>query len=272
MKAKELPKSLYHSYKLRVSEVDELLKNKPRVPVIVSLTSIESRLSTLDIVVKSLFNQTVLPEKILLWLNSELQDRVPPRLKALQNALFEIRYCDLKSSHKKLTYTLKEYSDKPIIVCDDDFVYSPRWVSCLFQDYQQYPRDIIANEVRKIRYDDNGEVLPYSNWSYVRDFGVSGASYMGVGYGGVLYPPRCFHSDVLDEALFLSLTPKADDLWFKMMGYLNKTMTRRAREVAEKPIPIIGTQRVSLKSSNVKQDLNRVQWLSLSKHYGVSRL
>lgn len=267
MKAKELPSSLYHSARLRLSKPAELLKNKNTIPVIVSLTSIESRLGTLDIVIKSLFAQTVLPKKILLWLNVGLKDKLPARLAVLQNTVFEIRYCDLECSHKKLVFSMMEFPSKPIAVCDDDFIYHSRWLACLYQDYQQYPRDIIANEVRKIRYDKDGVLLPYAKWPHVRDFGVSGTCYMSVGYGGVLYPPKCFHSDVLDHDLFLSLTPRADDLWFKMMGYLHGTVTRRAREVSEKPIPIVGTKAVSLYPSNVKQDKNRDQWLALSKHY-----
>lgn len=267
MKAKELPGSLYHSARLRLSKPTELLRNKNTMSVIVSLTSIESRLNTLDIVIKSLFAQTILPKKILLWLNVGLKDKVPARLSELQNTIFEIRYCDLECSHKKLVFSVAEFPSKPIVVCDDDFIYRSTWLACLYQDYQQYPRDIIANEVRKIRYDEDGALLPYTKWSCVRDFGVSGASYMGVGFGGVLYPPKCFHDDVLDQNLFLSLTPRADDLWFKMMGYLHGTVTRRAREVPKKPIPIVGTQTISLKSSNIKQDKNRDQWLELSKYY-----
>lgn len=267
MKAKELPGSLYHSARLRLSKPAELLRNKNTIPVIVSLTSIESRLDTLDIVIKSLFSQTILPKKILLWLNVGLKDKVSARLSELQNTIFEIRYCDLECSHKKLVLSMVEFPSKPIVICDDDFIYKPTWLACLYQDYQQYPRDIIANEVRKIRYDKDGALLPYIKWSHVRDFGVSGACYMGVGYGGVLYPPKCFHNDVLNQHLFLSLTPRADDLWFKMMSYLHGTVTRRAREVPGKPIPIAGTQSVSLYLSNVKKDKNRDQWLALSKYY-----
>lgn len=267
MKAKELPGSLYHSARLRLSKPAELLKNKNTISVIVSLTAIESRLNTLDIVIKSLFDQTVLPKKILLWLHVDLKDKVPLRLSELQNTLFEIRYCDLDCPHNKLIFSVKAFPDRPVVVCDDDLIYQPKWLACLYQDYQQYPRDIIANVVRKIRYDGKGEILPYTQWDIVRDFGVSGASYIGLGFGGVLYPPKCFHDDVLDHALFLSLSPRADDLWFKMMSYLHGTVTRRAREVPGKPIPIAGTQAISLYLSNVKQDKNRDQWLALSKHY-----
>lgn len=270
MKLKELPVSICTSIRLRLASTDKLLKNKNKLPVIVSLTSIESRLNSLDIVIKSLFAQTDLPQKIILWLHTNLQEKVPARLNSLQNSIFEIRFCDLDCPHNKLIFAVENYPQKVIVVCDDDLMYLPKWLTSLYQDHQQYPRDIIANEVRKIRYDQNGSVLPYKKWLYVTDYGVSGACYMALGYGGVLYPPKCFHSDVLKSELFLDLAPRNDDMWFKVMSYLKGTVTRRAREVPGKPIPIAGTQYISLKSTNVKQDKNRDQWVKLAEHYNVT--
>ena len=93
---------------------------------------------------------------------------------------------------------------------------------------------------------------------------------MPIGYGGVLYPPHTLFHEVQNRDLFLRLTPRADDLWFKAMSYLAGTQTRRSSQPGQKPIPILGSQKISLQKTNVKKDGNFVQWLALSEHYGFT--
>ena len=89
---------------------------------------------------------------------------------------------------------------------------------------------------------------------------------MPIGYGGVLYPCNTFTKQVFDESLYATLSPKADDLWFKAMAYLNGKKAVCASEKA-KPIPIIRSQQVSLNSSNISKDGNRTQWQALCEYF-----
>jgi hypothetical protein len=57
-----------------------------------------------------------------------------------------------------------------------------------------------------------------------------------------------------------------------MMSFLNKTDSILAENRAKPALPIIGSQQISLSSTNIKEDKNRVQWLALSKHFNVNRL
>ena len=43
-----------------------------------------------------------------------------------------------------------------------------------------------------------------------------------IGCGGILYPPKCFHKDITNNALFTNLAPHADDIWFWAMAIINK--------------------------------------------------
>lgn len=271
MKLKEIPQSLLTAFSLKKRKPIELHHSiENRVPVIVSLTSIPSRLPIIHLTIRSLLLQKALPEKIILWLNFDLKDQLPKSLAELQGTGFEIRYVELNSSHRKLIHALEVFPTKTIVTCDDDLMYDSTWLLRLYQDHQRYPNAIIAHECRSIAYDAEGNTLPYTSWKTARDKDFTEKWLMPIGYGGVLYPPSSLYRDVGNKDLFLKLTPYADDLWFKAMSYLNGTQTRRSSAPGNKPIPIIGSQKISLKRDNVKNNGNYLQWIALCKHYGIT--
>jgi hypothetical protein len=269
MKLKELPMSLRAMWRLsRISTTQLFQRNSKPLPVIVSLTSIPSRLTIIHLTIRSLLMQSSQPEKILLWLHQDLKQYLPHSLTQLQGDIFEICYVDLNCSHRKLIHSLEAFPKKIIATCDDDLMYDQTWLQRLYDDHLQFPNDIIAHECRQIKFDEAGKPEAYDLWLTEHKAGVTDKWLMPIGYGGVLYPPNCLYSDVQNRELFLSLTPKADDLWFKAMSHLAGTVTRRSRQPGKKPIPIIGSQKVSLKNSNVRQDGNYLQWVALCDHYG----
>lgn len=270
MKLKEYPISAWHSVKLWLTPVDRLLSKAKRqtVPVVVSFTSIPSRLPILHLTVRSLLRQTVHPEKLVLWLHHDLEAQVPQRLSKLQNDVFEIRYADQTCAHRKLVHALNAFPDKPIVTCDDDLLYQPNWLARLYQEHKQHPNDVIGNECRRIRYDANGDTLPYKHWS-LEPPGTSHPDTMAIGFGGTLYPPHRLHPDTTNSDLYLALAPKADDLWFKAMSYLNKTAVRRTANPPKRPIPIIRSQAEALGDTNIKKDGNREQWNAIRNHYSL---
>ena len=269
--AKELPKSIWHSLLLQFSSASKLVKNKDTYPVIVSLTSIPSRFKTLHLVIKSLFNQTHLPEKIILWLHEDLKNKVPKSVLKLQSSRFEIQYSPLTCSHKKLIHTLENYPDKAIITCDDDLIYNKEFVKKLYQQHLKYPKDVIANRARQIKFDKNNNYLSYQTWKPI-DPDVKENTLCPIGAWGILYPKNSLHKDVFNTTLFLKLAPKADDLWFKAMALLNGTVARQSTNIPKEPIPIIATQKVALKKDNVIKNKNDIQWLALSNHYNLLKI
>ena len=269
MKLKELPVSWWAARKLARLTTDELLNAKaPCLPLIVSLTSIPSRLGIIHLTIRSLLVQSHRAEKIILWLHESLRDELPQSLRELEGAVFEVRYGNLTCSHRKLIHSLELYPEKIIVTCDDDLMYDPSWLHRLYQSHTQYPQDIIAHECRLIAFIKPGQPAPYGEWKTESRTDVTEPWLMPIGYGGVLYPPHCLYGDVQKRELFLHLTPKADDLWFKAMSYLAGINTRRSANPGKKPIPIIASQKDSLKKTNVRQDGNYQQWLALCEHYG----
>lgn len=270
MKLKELPLSWWTAWQLQRLPLQQLHRGTAELlPLVVSLTSIPSRLPIIHYTIRSLLNQERKAEKIILWLHHELQHKLPDSLQSLTGDLFEIRYVDLYCSHRKLIHALAAYPDKVIVTCDDDLMYSPTWLTRLYHDHLRYPQQVVAHECRLIKFNALGAPEAYSQWTTESRTDVSETWLMPIGYGGVLYPPQSLFDDVLKSDLFLQLTPRADDLWFKAMSHLAGTATRRSSNPGEKPIPIIGSQKISLKKTNVQQDGNYQQWLALCKHYGL---
>ncbi|MCG8251525.1 hypothetical protein [Tenacibaculum finnmarkense] len=267
---KELPKSIYYSLYLRLLSVDSLIENKTKLPVIVSLTSIPERLNNLDLVIRSVLNQDkVLPSKIVLWLHDGLKNKLPKRLSNLQGTFFEIKYSDLKCSHRKLIHSLIEYPDMPIITCDDDLIYREDWLSKLYEEHLKYPKDIIGNGVKQIKINADGSYEPYSKWGF-KHGNHKENSLLPIGAWGILYPVKAMPLEVHDVDLFMKLAPKADDLWFKAMALTNTIISRESSNKPKNPIPIIGSQKVSLQQENVKKKKNETQWLALSEFFKLN--
>jgi len=269
---KELPKSIYYSLFLRLKTLKELTKNKEQLPLIVSITSIPKRLNTLDIAVKSILNQkNVIPEKIILWLHVSLKDKIPNKLRKLEGAFFEINFSELTCSHRKLIHTLEYNRHKTIITCDDDVIYSNDFLQKIYKEHLLYPNDIIANRTHQIKFDEKGNYQPYSKWK-LKEKKHHEKCLLPIGCCGVLYPADSMPEEVFNIDLFLKLTPKADDLWFKGMSLLNNVKTKQSNNVPKEPIPIIGSQKVSLKKENVKKNKNDLQWKALSSYFNLKEI
>ncbi|PZD78239.1 glycosyltransferase family 2 protein [Mesonia sp. K7] len=268
MKLKELPVSLFHTLKLKCLSVKELKNSdEQRLPIVVSLTAIPSRFSTLHIVIKSVLAQNYPPKKIVLWLHESVKKNIPKSLAKLEGEIFEIRYTSLDCPHNKLIHTLKLYPNFPVVTCDDDLIYRQNWLQDLYDTYLKYPDKIVAHRLRCIKTDEKGKAKPYKSWNLNDD--CSSERFLPIGAEGVLYPPNVFSNIVHDENLFLKLAPKADDLWFKAVAFAEGKKAMKALKSPKQAIPILGTQRVSLKKENVGEDKNRVQWDALAEYFQI---
>lgn len=273
MKIKERIKSLFRALLARARlarlPADQLGKHARPAPVdvIISLTSIPSRLETLHLNIKSLLNQDVSFEKIILWLHQDLEDKLPGALTELRGERFEIRFCATTEPHRKLVETLRLYPDRFIVTCDDDTMYPDDWLSRLLGSWQQTPDDIVAHFCRKIRIED-GEILPYRTW-HSEPLGEGSNLAVALGWGGVLFPPGSLDERVLDRDAYMRLSPHADDLWYKAMAMLKGTRMRKSTKNHPTPVQIIGSQSFSLGKKNIDEDQNRAQLLALAKEYGL---
>jgi hypothetical protein len=271
LKLKEILPHLYHTLRLKAMSKQRFLKrnSSKEIPVVVSLTTIESRLKVVHITIRSILVQEAMPKKVVLWVHKRFENNLPKSLRSIQGELLDIKFTNGDYSHRKLVHSLREFPDDIIVTIDDDVIYPTNFLKLLFESHQKYPRSIIANHTRKISFDTTGKLLPYQQWPHIKVQPENGRDLMVIGVFGVLYPPNALDMRVHDEDLFLELAPKADDLWFTSMAILAGTTIRLPIQRPENPILILGTQKISLKRSNKTKDLNRVQWENLSRHFNI---
>jgi len=268
---KELPLSIFYSIKLKATPKSRFYNtNKKKLPVIVSLTSIPSRLKSLHLVIRSLLSQDKLPKKIILWLNTDLKSKVPISLTKLESDIFEIQYSNLYCSHRKLIHTIEKYPEDVVITCDDDLMYRKNWLSLIYQEHQKKPNAIIGNHTVHINHDNNKKPIPFKQWKFPKEKSANIMAIVPIGAWGVLYPPNSLSNEVTNHELFLKLAPKADDLWFKAMAVLKETISIQAEKLPKEPIPIGGTQKIALKNENLGKDKNTIQWNSLNTYFQLS--
>lgn len=181
---------------------------------IVSLTSFGNRLKKVHLTILTLMNQSLLPEKIVLWVSYEDIDKIPSHLLAMQDDIFIIRYCEDIKSYKKLIPSLIHYPEKYIATADDDVFYPNRWFELLISESKKSNNCVIAHMAHIIKRSADGGVLPYKMWNRNIRFTAKGCDVFPVGKGGVLYPPYILNLEILKKSVFMKLAPNADDVWF----------------------------------------------------------
>jgi len=228
-------------YYSNINKSLETFKKIPQIPnLIISLTSFPARMDYIEYTLFSLIKQTIRPQKIILWLSLE---EFPNKEKDISDNLLRYNQFGLEinfvneniKSFKKLVFAIKEYPENVIVTSDDDVYYKPDWLYLLFITHKLNPKDIISHKIHRISF-SNKTIKPYLKWKNY----PSNVSFLNffVGYGGVLYPPGSLFKDVTNTALFLSLCPTADDIWFYTMALLNNTRIRKIKVCIKKCFPI----------------------------------
>lgn len=191
--------------------------------IIVSLTSYEERFNDLPITIYSLLNQSLKPDRIILWLSDKYKDltELPYEItQYIKNGL-EIRFVNDIGSYTKAIYAFKEFSGSIIVTADDDIYYPTDWLKKLYLSYIAHPEDIQVHRAHKVNLS-----LPYEKWEkHVKEESARYDNFL-TGVGGVLYPPKCFSNEVLREDVFLKNAPNADDIWFWIMALVHNRKIR----------------------------------------------
>ena len=201
---------------------------KRKVPVVVTLTSYPARIATVNKGIETLLSQTFKPDMVVLWLAvSQFKAKekdLPAELLALQRRGLSIKWCkeDLKS-YKKIIPALRAFPKAILVTADDDLLYGSNWLECLMRGYAQHGEDINIHRATKL-YWTGAEFLTSPGGKFF----YPNASSMNklCGGAGAVFPPRCFHKDVMRKDLFLKLAPTSDDIWLWAMAVLNGKRVR----------------------------------------------
>lgn len=266
-------------------KINALLKGKQKrnnnqVPgLIVSLTSFPERIDEIKYTIYSLLNQTILSEKIVLWLAESLfpnkEKDLPPILLDLKKYNFEIHWCEDFKSYKKLIPALIQYPDYFILTADDDLYYDRRWIQKIWQEHLKYPGEYICHIANKIKFDHAGNVLPYQQWQYNVKSPVSSFLNFPLGGGGGLYHKNYLFGDIINKELFFKLAPYADDIWFYFMLVKGNTRIRVVKHPCNR-VKYVNPYReynlikgYKLATINVDGDQNDIQFKKVMNYYKI---
>lgn len=240
--------------------------------IIVSLTTFGKRIYDVHLTIESIMEQTMLPNRIILWLDYSFQNRSLPRaLQMLQQRGLEIMYCDDIRSYKKLIPTLNLCPNDAIITIDDDVIYEFDLLERLIYAYIENPSYIYCHRYHKMKFVD-GKFMPYSKWDKVCSDMTPDVFNFPTGVGGVLYPPHSLDSEVFNQKIFMDICPYADDVWFKAMSVKKGTLVKKVyshSQLSEDFLLNISVQDESLQIKNVDNCLNDKQLNAVLNHYNL---
>lgn len=242
--------------------------------IIVSLTTYGKRIHDVAFTIESIMQQSMKPNKIVLWLDYSFQNQqLPQSLINQQKRGLEIAFCEDLRSYKKLIPSLRSFPNDAIITFDDDLLYDYDIVEHLIVAYLQNPGFIHSCRGHQMLFDSDHRLFPYNLWKW----NVSGVgiidSYFLTGGGGTLYPPHSLDTEVLNEDVFMDICKFADDVWFNAMALkkgtqINKVYTRNVK--GDDFLVNEAMQDIGLRNVNIEDDmLNDSQIKAVFFKYGL---
>ena len=219
---------------------------KKKLPIIVSLTSIQSKLDDASLTIQSLLAQNVKADKVVLWLSKEphlLDDgvqEVPESIKSLEKDGLEVKWTKNTGSYRKLIPTAKLMNRENclIVTADDDVIYPEHWLKGLVEEYNKnegcvicYRGRIMSKSTALNKWLTNKKLKPYMKWlgtHEVEDKSQLGPSFeiFPTGKDGVLYPSDKLHEELFNKSIYLTMAPTNDDIWFKAMTMITGTKVK----------------------------------------------
>lgn len=251
-------------------------RHLPDAEVIVSLTTFGPRIREAARAIESIMEQTLKPNRIVLWLNQELEHTphlIPASLRLLEKRGLEIHFTEDIGAAKKLIPALRKFPDDVIITIDDDSLYDIDFVDRMVAAHRRFPKAVCAGRIDRLALTEDGKSLSVI-YDRADELYLTTQPLMqpiAVGVGGVLYPPHSLHPDVFDIELMRRLAPKADDLWFKTMELLAGTPVYPANEFNPTDVFLLQSRNyrleLALYTSNFLGKQDDVQLRALTGHY-----
>lgn len=239
--------------------------------LIISLTSYPGRFATLHLTLQSILDQSVRPDRILLWIAEDDLGQLPDAVTALTGESLEVRTCEDLRNFKKILPTRTAHPGAFILICDDDSYYPSDWLERIVGHYDAARPAIVCTRAHQVKLDTDGLPMPYRTWprNVAREW-TSGArrDLLPTGNGGVLYPPGSLPPLALDGGLRRRLSPTCDDTWLFFLARLAGTRVRRTRGARSPLVEWADTQDVSLRKYH-RQGQKDAIIAALADHFGT---
>jgi hypothetical protein len=212
------------------------LFSEQKSTIIVSLTTISSRLRHIHLVIESLLAQDFQSGTFVIRLNLSkeaylLDDGCSELTRELlllsknNNDRFFIDYEENTGPYRKLIPVLNEVYKKAhadfvntlIVTADDDTYYPSWWLQKLYNYYQKH-QCIVGFRGRSMVF-KNQQPISYKKWSKNITENPSLLN-VATGKDGILYSPLHLHPNVRNINAAIQYAAKADDLWIKAHSLL----------------------------------------------------
>lgn len=237
---------------------------KSKREVIISMTTIPTRIDKVWITIESLLRQTYKPDQIILWLaEDEFADmELSEKIKQQMKRGLTVSYCDNLKSYKKFYYTMKENPNAYVITVDDDVIYAETMVEELVKTYRDNPKSVICHRSHLIQKQSSG-CAPYDRWIKYenREKIRCEATYANffTGCAGILFPVFLLDTRVSEKEEFMELAPTADDVWLNFMCWVSNLKIKNTEGILGNLIYISDFNGNGLAVQNVTKKKNDSQ-------------
>jgi hypothetical protein len=226
----------------------------------VSLTTYDKRIHTVHLALESIAAGSILPSRIILWLdNADAFKNRPRSLHRLEERGLEIKLSQNYGPHTKY-YPFLESTDTfevPLVTADDDVLYPKSWLSGLVSIFNRDCNVISCYRAYEMKI-SNRTIAPYRNWGPCKTTKPS-FLHFATACAGCIYPPAFLRILKAAGRGFEQRCPKADDVWLHANALRARFMIR---QIQSRPLelPFVPeTQDVSLYFSNIGLGQNDIQ-------------
>lgn len=220
---------------IRKIEINTLSLNKePRDTTLTfTLTTFPDRIDSVQYTLRSIFNQSMKPDRVVLWLaKEEFEGReLPESIKEFQKIGLEVRFCENMFGHKRYYQLIPEQKDNELIVMfDDDILFPRHLVTRLYETWKNNPDCVVCDRGQVFELNPDGEVLNPGRWSSISPVGVKKPSFRVLASpgGGCLIPPNALYKDACNTELIKKYAIKTGDIWLMFMAVQNDTKIIRS--------------------------------------------
>jgi hypothetical protein len=219
---------------------------------VVSLTSFGKRARTVAFTIESIAQGSLLPSRLLLWLDEPALLATPSAMLArLQRRGVEVLQTENWGPHKKYFPFVASQSAfaVPLVTADDDVLYPKNWLADLMAQYRADTSSVHCYRARVAGLNE-GRLAPYASWQECSTTEPS-HRHFSIGMAGVLFPPAVLEELQKRGTAFRETCPRTDDIWLNLQAQRVGARVRQVRPQPEYFMLLPGTQKSGLLHSNV---------------------
>ncbi|MEE0839710.1 MAG: hypothetical protein U0L72_04055 [Acutalibacteraceae bacterium] len=259
--------------KVRKIEISDLSLNKAKrdTTLTFTLTSFPDRIDTVQYTLRTLFMQSMKPDRVVLWLAEDEFDgkELPESIKEFQKIGLEVRFCENMFGHKRYYKLMAEQKENECIVMFDDDILFPKYmVERIYNKWKEFPDCVVCERGQVMTFKD-GEVVNPGYWSSISNVGVEEPSYrlLASPGGGCLFPPNALYKDACNTEIINQYAQKTGDIWLMFMAVQNDTKIVRTHKNHRIFIQYEAVQSVQLGREAIYQGRYKKTFGELSKLY-----